>query len=344
VLLALVALTCAHARDVCRADPIAEFYKVNPISIYVSSAPGGGYDSYARLLARHLGRHVPGSPTVIVKNMPGAGGARAANYVFNVAPKDGTNIVMPQNTLTIDQFTSVASLKVDMRGFAWLGSMNVNQSVCIFSRSVAPLAAGDFFSRKIVLGASGGLTASPHLLPTLMNQLTGTKFEVIAGYEGTNTLLLALEQGEVEGLCGIGWDSVKVQTSGKITSGNLIVGLDVGITQDPELKDMGVPFFLSLIPDGEPKATLELILSVQLYGRPFALAPGVPQDRLDSLRSAFLSTMSDEALLTDAARANMAIQYRAPQDVLHYVEAPFVAARAIRDRALAELRKAGWGK
>jgi hypothetical protein len=177
-----------------------------------------------------------------------------------------------------------------------------------------------------------------------MNQLAGTKFEVINGYEGTNTLLLALEQGEVEGLCGIGWDSVKAQSSGKIASGELFVGLDAGITPDPELTDMGVPFFLSLIPDGEPKATLELIMSVQLYGRPFALAPGVPQDRLDALRSAFASTMSDQAFLSDAARANMPIQWRGPEDVLHFVEVPFVATRAIQDRALEELRKAGWGK
>src|SRR3954471_3633238 len=153
-LLAMPAFILALPLNAANAETIADFYKSNQISLFVSSAPGGGYDNYARMLARHLAGHIPGSPSVVVKNMPGAGGARAANHVYNVAPKDGTSIVMPQNTLTIDQFTSTPSVKFDMRTFEWIGSMNVNQSVCLFSRARAPATHQELFSRKFILGAS----------------------------------------------------------------------------------------------------------------------------------------------------------------------------------------------
>jgi tripartite-type tricarboxylate transporter receptor subunit TctC len=326
-----------------RADAVADFYRGTQVSLYVSSAPGGGYDNYARLLARHLGHHIPGAPTVVVKNMPGAGGARAANYVYNVAAKDGSNLVMPQNTLTIDQFTSTPSVKFDMRRFSWLGSMNVNQSVCIFSKRAAPIEAQDLFKRKLVIGASGGVTSSLALVPTLLNQLAGTKFEIINGYEGTNVIFLAMDRGEIEGFCGIGWDSVRVQAGERIKRGELIVGLDIGITPDAELKEMKVPFFLDLMPEGQEKDVLKAIQSVQFYGRPFAMTPDAPADRLRAMRKAFAAAMSDEALLSEAKRANFQIQYATPDQINEYINIPFAAPKQVQDRALAELRKAGWG-
>jgi tripartite-type tricarboxylate transporter receptor subunit TctC len=339
----LCAISCAARPIAARADAVADFYRNNQISLYVSSAPGGGYDNYARLLARHLGHYIPGAPMIVVKNMPGAGGARAANYVYNVATKDGSNLVMPQNTLTIDQFTSTPSVKFDMRRFSWLGSMNVNQSVCIFSKRVAPIAPQDLFRRKIVLGASGGVTSSLALVPTLLNQLGGTKFEIINGYEGTNVVFLAMERGEIDGFCGIGWDSVRVQAGDRIRHGEMIVGLDVGITPDAELKEMKVPFFMNLIPDGQEKEVLKAILSVQFYGRPFAMSPDAPEDRLQAVRKAFAAALSDDALLGEAKRANFQIQYATPDQINAYINVPFAASKQVQDRALAELRKAGWG-
>ena len=326
-----------------QADAVADFYKANQISVFVSSAPGGGYDNYARMLARHLGRHIPGSPGVVVKNMPGAGGARAANHVYNIAPKDGTSIVMPQNTLTIDQFTSTPSVKFDMRRFEWIGSMNVNQSVCLFSKASAPAGDKDLFNRKFILGASGGVTSSLALIPTLLNQLAGTQFEVINGYDGTNVVFLAMERREVEGFCGIGWDSVRVQAGERIKRGELVVGLDVGITQDSELKAMRVPFALGLMAEGQEKQTLEVILSAQFYGRPFAAPPGTPKDQLGALREAFARTMRDDAFVRETTKANIQIQYTAPQQIVQYINVPFQAPQAIQQRALGELRKAGWG-
>jgi tripartite-type tricarboxylate transporter receptor subunit TctC len=325
------------------ADAVADFYKGNQISIFVSSAPGGGYDNYARMLARHLGRYIPGSPNIVVKNMPGAGGARAANHVYNVVPKDGTAVVMPQNTLTIDQFTSTPSVKFDMRKFEWIGSMNVNQSVCLFSKAKAPATYQDLFSRKFILGASGGVTSSLALVPTLLNHLAGTRFEVINGYDGTNVVFLAMERGEVEGFCGIGWDSVRVQAGERIKRGELVIGLDVGIIQDSELKAMGVPFALGLMTEGQEKQTLAIIMSVQLYGRPFAMPPGTPQDRVDAVRQAFAETIKDEAFVRDATKANIQIQYASPTQIVEAINAPFSAPQAIQNRALSELRKAGWG-
>ena len=336
-------LVSAVPLNVASADAVADFYKGNQISLFVSSAPGGGYDNYARMLARHLAGHIPGLPSVVVKNMPGAGGARAANHVYNVAPKDGTSIVMPQNTLTIDQFTSTPSVKFDMRRFEWIGSMNVNQSVCVFAKSAAPVRVQDLFTRKVVLGASGGVTSSLALVPTLLNQLGGTKFEIVNGYDGTNVVFLAMERGEVEGFCGIGWDSVRVQAGERIKRGEMVVGLDVGITPDIELKEMGVPFFLDLMAEGEEKQALLLTQSVQFYGRPFAMSPGTPEGRVDAVRKAFAATINDDAFLSDAKRANIQIQYADPRQILDYINMPFGAPKQIQDRALSELRKAGWG-
>lgn len=336
------ALTAVFVTRV-EADALTDFYKKSPLSIYVSSAPGGGYDDDARLLSRHLGHHIPGSPNLIVKNMPGAGGSVAANYVYNVAPKDGTTILMPQNTLTIDQFTSSSDVKFDMRNFQWLGSMNVNQSVCIFAKAVGKLSGPDFLSRKLVVGASGGVTASPSLIPKLLNQLGGTQFEVINGYEGTNVLVLAMERGEVQGLCGIGWDSVKAQIGTRIKSGDVEVGLDVGSEPDRELKRAGVPFMLDLIPNGKAKDVLMLIMSVQQYGRPFAMPPGTPPDRLAAIRTAFDETMKDPGFREEAGRLNIQVQPITADQVIQYINVPFSASKDIRDRALSELSKAGWG-
>jgi tripartite-type tricarboxylate transporter receptor subunit TctC len=336
-------LGCAGFATNAAADAVADFYAGNQINLFVSSATGGGYDNYARLLARHLGRYIPGSPTIVVKNMPGAAGARAANHVYNVAPKDGTSMLMPQNTLSIDQFTAMPSVKFDMRRFEWIGSLNVNQSVCIFSKRVAPLVAEDFFKRKLVLGASGGVTASPALIATLLNQLAGTKFAIVNGYEGTNVAILAIEQGEVDGICGIGWDSVRVQLDDRIRRGDFVVGLDVGVAPDAELARMGVPFLLSLMPDGIERRTLELLLSPQHYGRPFAMAPGTPRDRLEAARAAMERVVSDQSFLAEAERTHLQIQYLPAQQILRYVNVLFDAPPEIRDRAREELRKAGWG-
>ena len=338
-----LALIVATYSERSQADEVADFYKSNPISLIVGSPPGGGYDVYSRVLARHMGRHVPGAPAIVVKNMPGVGGARAANAVYNLAPKDGATIVSMQNTLTIDQFTSTDSVKFDMRRFEWLGSMNVYQCVCVFSKAVGPVTGKDVLTRKFILGGSGGGTSSIILIPTLLNHLANAKFHVVKGYEGTNALFLAIERGEAEGMCGVGWDSIRVQVADRLKRGELTVVLDVGINQDPELKSLGVPFALDLIPDSEEKRVLQVILSTQLYGRPFAAPPGTPKERVDALRQAFAKTMEDPAFLQDAAKANVQIQYASPEQVTEYINVPFNAPKRIQERALIELKKAGWG-
>jgi hypothetical protein len=152
-----------------------------------------------------------------------------------------------------------------------------------------------------------------------------------------------MERGEVEGFCGIGWDSVRVQAGERIKRGELVIGLDVGVTPDSELKAMGVPFALGLMTEGQEKQTLTLIMSVQLYGRPFAMPPGTPKDRVDAVRQAFAKTIKDEAFVRDTTKANIQIQYAAPGQILEYINAPFSAPQPIQNRALSELRKAGWG-
>ena len=340
VLLAGAALLAAPGP--VAADPVADFYKANPITILVSSATGGGYDAYARFLARHMPRHIPGAPAMVVKNMPGAGGATAGNYLTTSAPRDGSVIATLQNTLTIDQLTRSPSLKFDMRRLDWLGSMNVVQQICVFDPRVPVASAADLLSREITIGGSGGATSSSVLIPTLLNRLVGTHLNIVKGYDGTNVVFLAMARGEVDGICGVGWDSVQVQALPLLARGEIRLGLDVGTSRNEDLAARGVPFVMEMLPDGDNKEVLRLLLSPGDYGRPFAAPPGTPPDRLAALRRAFADTMGDPEFLADAKRANLEIDPATPEQILAALDRTFDAPPRISARAVQELQAAGW--
>ncbi len=335
LLLASLFITCeAHA------DNVADFYRKTNVVIGIGSGPGGGYDAYARLLARNYGRFLPGNPTVIVQNIPGAGGLKGANSLYNIAPKDGSNIAILQNTLTLNQIARSTSVAYDLTKFGWLGSMSTTSTICAFTKNAQVETANDIFTKDVIIGTSSGSTA---MIPAILNSLAKTRFKGVKGYESTNNVLLAMERNEVNGVCGWGWDSAKVQARTYLENNAFKISLDIANDPNPDLKAMGVPFIMDLVQEGDDKAALQLILSTQVYNRPFAAPPGIPAERLTALQKAFADTMKDSAFLAEAARSNMDIAFMGPNEIEKLLAAAFKAPAAVQERAINELKQAGWG-
>ena len=320
--------------------PVADFYKRTNISVIVGSGTGGGYDAYARLLARHMGRFVPGSPTMVVQNMPGAGGLKSANNLYMIAPKDGSTIAILHNTLTLNQIAGSASVSYDMRRFAWLGSMSITSTICAFTDKAAVRGLSDVADKEVVIGASAGSTS---MIPAILNSLVGTKFKQVKGYESTSNILVAMERGEVDGVCGWGWDSAKVQAMSALERKAFAIGLDIANEPHPDLKKLGVPFVMDLMKEGPNKQALDLILSTQYYNRPFAAPPGTPADRVAALRKAFADALKDKALLDEAEKARMDIDYLTPEQVMSALDKAFAVPPDVQKRAIEELKQTGWG-
>ncbi|HTK12168.1 MAG TPA: hypothetical protein VL402_00055 [Xanthobacteraceae bacterium] len=330
---------CIVSSGVAFAQPAAEFYKGKTVSLIVSSAVGGGYDLYARFLSRYMGRHLPGNPTVIVKNMPGASGITAANYLYSVAPHDGLTLGILQNTITLNQLGKIASVKFDMRRFGWLGSMSIASSVCALTGPAKTLTAKDLFSKEVIIGASGGSTS---MMPDLLNNLAGMHLKVVRGYASTGNVVLAMERGEVNGICGWSWDGARVVAKDMLAKKVANIVVDIAIQPQDELKKLGVPFLMDLLPEGEPKEVFKTILTTQVYNRPFAVPPGVPEDRTTLLREAFAATLKDPEVLAEAEKVGLDIQYLPPQRVIELINLALNTPPNIQARTVEELTKAGF--
>jgi tripartite-type tricarboxylate transporter receptor subunit TctC len=320
-------------------DTVADFYKGKQIRIIVPSASGGGFDLYARYVGRHLGQHVPGNPTIVIQNMPGAGGLAAANHLYTRASKDGLTIGVLQGPSTYAQVGGSRNVQYDMRGFGWLGSAHVTSNTCVFSKHAGVTSANDLRTKRIVIGASGGST---EFAPNLMNALLGTKFALVKGYRSTTETLPAIERGEVDGMCGWGWDSARVNGRDYFARGVISVGLQCANERHPELDAMGVPFMMDLTTDEDAKKILNFLFAYLVYIRPFVAPPGIPPERLKALQDAFAETLKDPDFLAEANKGGVEIRYASPERVHVAMAQIFDAPQAIKTRALEELRKAGW--
>jgi tripartite-type tricarboxylate transporter receptor subunit TctC len=336
-LAAMVALSLASPGSAAADD----FFAGKQIEVVVGSAVGGGYDAYARFLARHMGRFIPGSPTLVVKNMPGAGGRIAANYLAMRAARDGTSFGIFQNTLTLDQLAKTANVNFDMRQFSWIGNMNVMSTICVVSQQEQLESTRTLLEKEFIVGGTNA-GSSISIVPFILNSLVGTKFKIVQGYTSTSTIFLAMERQEMNGMCGWGWDSARVQAHQLIEKNAIKLALDIGNEPHPELKSRGVPFVMDLLPDGDNKRALHLLLSPQDYGRPFGAPAGVPADRLATLRNALRQTLEDRAFLADAEKAQLEIRYTSPDHIGSAIEAAFNAPQAVRERAIDVLQKASY--
>jgi tripartite-type tricarboxylate transporter receptor subunit TctC len=283
----------------------ADFYAGKTIEFVVGADVAGGYDIYARAIAKHLPRFIPGKPTVVVKNLPGAGSGKAAAYLYSVAPKDGTSIAAVMPGAIMDPLLGDRSAALyDPTKFQYLATADSGTRVCATFSNSQIKSYEDAKSGKAVMGASaaGGSTRD---YVNMQRKTTGAKLDLVTGYKGTADIGLAMERGEVDGLCGWDWASLKSQKPDWITQHQVNILVQVGINPDSELTKMGVPPIWKFIANEDDRKAVELVVSQQVFGRPYMAPPGTPPEQVKTLRDAFDAVMQDKEFLEDAKKARI---------------------------------------
>jgi tripartite-type tricarboxylate transporter receptor subunit TctC len=323
---------CAVSGAALGQVPVEQFYRDKTINLYIGADIGGGYDSYARLLAFHLGKHIPGNPTIVTQNIPGAGGNKAAGYVYAQAPKDGTAIGAIQSGVALQPLLSDRAMPHDPSKFIYLGSATTDYYLC-FVRSDAPVTSfKDVFSTEVIVGASSD-ASSPRDFPTMLNSILGTKLRIVSGYAGTRQVMIAVERGEVHGMCGQAWSSLNVQRPDWIARGFVKVLVQEGTLHHPEMDRMGVPLSVDFAKTEEDREAMELVYSQARFGRPYMLPPGVPPERVAALRRAFLETYQDKDLLAEAANRRFDIDPLSGDDMQSLVAKLYALPPHVIERA-----------
>ena len=283
-----------------------EFYRGKTIHFVIGYAPGSGYDLYARLLARHYGQHIPGKPTVVAQNMPGAGSLAAANYLYEIAPKDGTYIGMTgRGTPMTPLLGGKGATFKDENSFTWIGSMNNEVSVCVAWHTSGVKSIEQAMTRELTTSATALGADDTTVFPAVLNAMIGTKFKWITGYAGGAAMNLAMERGEVDGRCGWSWSSVKSTQPDWLKDGKISILLQLSLEKHPELQH--IPSVMDFAKSDEQKKVLELIFARQVMGRPVLAPPGLPADRVKVLRAAFDATMKDREFLAEADKGQWEI-------------------------------------
>jgi hypothetical protein len=315
----------AAAVTVAKADSVADFYKGRTISLVIGYSVGGGYDAYARLLAHYIGRHIPGEPSIVPQQMTGAGSLRSANYIFSVAPKDGSALGTFSRSMGIAPLLGQAEF--DSRKFTWLGSMTDDDTTCVTWNSSPIKTWNDFLSKPSKLGGLGA-DADPDIWALLYKNVFGAKVQLVSGYPGTNDVVLAMERGEVDGLCGLSWSTIKTRHAEWLTNHSANIIVQAALKKEPEIAT--VPLATDLTSKPEQLQIIKLLLASQAMARPFAAPPDIPADRKAALIAAFDATMRDADFLTEAQKLNFEIHpvraatidgllaevYATPRDVL----------------------------
>ena len=313
------------------ADPVEDFYRGKSMTVIVYSPAGSAYDLYARLLSRHMPRHIPGGLGMIAKNMTGAGGLTAARYLFSAAPKDGSVIGTVNRGLPFMPLLGrTANLEIDPLRFTWLGSMSTETAVAVSWHSSSIKAARDLFEREFLVGGTGAGSNSESI-PALLNGLLGTRFKVISGYDGVTNASLAMERGEIDGFAAYSWVALKATRADWIRDHKLNYLFQTGSTPHPEIP-ADVPLVGSLAKNDADRQALRLLFTQELLGRPFLAPPDVPAERAQALRAAFNASMKDPALIVEAATARMELELVTAEEVEQVIRAAFATPADVIER------------
>lgn len=318
----------ARAQD--QARDVAAFYRGKTIQIISGFAPGGGYDMYARLLARHIGRHVPGQPQAVVQNMVGAGSVRASNHVYAVAPRDGTVIAAVNQNMPMYSLLGGKAAQFDARQFRWLGSMAASNGVLYTWHTSATRTIADARMRETPLGGTG-TNSDSHIFPTLINKLLGTRFKVINGYAGGTALInIAIERGEVEGRGGNTWASIRSGNAQWIAERRMNYLIQIGFEKERELPD--TPLLGDLVQDPSDRAAVELISLPTAIGYAHWMAPGAPDERLAAMRRAYAAALADPELRAEAEKMQAMIEPRSGEAIEALMQRAFAMPRNVLER------------
>ena len=287
-----------------KASDVASFYKGKTINLVIGGTAGGGYDLYARVFAKYFGTHIPGNPTIVPQNMPGAGNLRVTMYLYDVAPKDGTVIGTFSRSIPLAPLMGLPGAKFNATKFTWLGSAAQDSWVC-FSWNESPVKTWkDLFTTDFTVGGVGK-GSDPDVYATLIKNTFNTKLKLVSGYPGTGDIILAVERHEVDGVCGYSYTTLSSTNGDWIKNKQINLIVQGGLHPDPDMP--GVPFILDEATSESQKAMLRLALAPQAMARPFVAPPGIPADRAKALQQAFDDTMKDPGFLADAKKLDLPV-------------------------------------
>jgi tripartite-type tricarboxylate transporter receptor subunit TctC len=302
----LLMALCGPAAWPAYAASSADFYKGRTVQVVVGFTAGGGYDLYARVLARHMGKHIPGNPSVVTQNMPGAGSLKAANYLYNVAPKDGSVFGTFDRGLPMERLLGRTSGQdFDATKFTWIGSITDEPTICGFSSKSGIRSWQDMKTKPFKVGGAGA-TADDEIYANVLRNMFHLPLRIVSGYPGRAEMVLSIQRGEIDGLCGWSWSSLMSRDKYLLDNKQLTVALQLGVEKNLDLP--GMPLIGDLTEDPKQKAALKLIFSRLTIARPFAAPPGLPAERATALRTAFEATMKDAEFLAEMKKLALEVR------------------------------------
>ncbi len=334
--LAIAGIALALPAAPAQAESLADFYKGKNVELLIGYSGGGGYDVYARLLARHMGRHIPGNPTIVPRNMPGAGSLVLANWLYNVAPKDGTAFGIIGRGTGFDTLLGNKAAQFDATKFTWIGSANNEVSVCVAWNTSPIKKFEDMLTRELIVGGTSS-SADTDQFPRITNGVLGTRMKIVTGYPGGNEVGLAMERGEVQGRCGWSWSSVESTHPDWVKNKRINILAQLSLEKHPDLPN--VPLIMDFAKTEEQKQIFRLVFARQVMGRPFVAPPGVPPERVAALRKAFMDAMADPALLAEAKKLQLEITPVSGEKVQQLVEEVYQTPKAIADKVADALNR-----
>jgi tripartite-type tricarboxylate transporter receptor subunit TctC len=317
------------------AQSVEEFYRGKTINLLVGFAPGGGYDIYARLLSRHIGKHIPGQPSIVVQNMPGAGSLRAAQYLYAVGAKDGTAMATFSRQMGITPLLQ-ANVQFDGTKFTWLGSITNETSTCVTWHTSRVKTWNDILEKQVTFGGDAP-GADPDVFASLYKNVFDAKIKLVSGYHGTAPLILAMERGETEGLCGLSWNTIKSRHPQWIKDKTINVLVQAALKKEDDLPN--VPLVLDLTKTEEQRQIIKLFVASQETARPFAAPPGIPADRKAALITAFDRTMKDPEFLAEAQKLNLDVNPLSAKTIDDLLAELYATPKPILEKAAQAITK-----
>lgn len=333
---ALVAVICFFAcltrPEAASAQSVEEFYRGKVLNLYVGTSEGGAIDIYPRVMSDYIAKYLPGNPTTVVRNMPGASGVKATQFIYGVAPQDGTAIGFPSRGIVYAPLFGMAGATFDPKKINWIGSPAKETSVItVWSASTVVRTIADVMSTEVVVGATAGAIGNMDIFPEMLNKLAGAKFKVIRGYKGAPQVTLAMEAGEVQGRGAWSWGSLKSSHMDWVKDGTIRILVQFALKKASDLPD--VPLALDLVKTPEDRRLMELICAPISIGYPALMGPGVPADRVQAIRKAYHDALRDPDLIALAARRNLEIDPVTNGDIEEAIDLMYSAPREIVDRA-----------
>jgi len=330
-LVSLVAMGFGTSSSV-KADEVQDFYRSRHVNVVIGHETGSGFDVYGRALARHMGRHLPGNPPFIPQNMVGAVGLNAANWTYNIAPKDGTVISIFAHTVLLEPLLGVGAGRFDANNFNWIGNMDQVVGICGVSSRSAVTSYDELLRREVLFGSSGVGAAGPlSQFPLALRNLTGAKIKMIQGYKGSAEIRLAMSRGEVDGICGLPISTIKTEWRSELQTNSFKILLQLGLEKNNELLD--IPLVYEYAKDADDRFVFDLIFGIQAVGRNFVAPPGTPSNRVSALQAAFMKTMSDPEFLADAAKMDLNLKPSSGEEARLLVKRFYASPKAAIDRA-----------